>query len=182
MSPEQFTFSWSLWLFWALAFLGFPIGGLLARAITGPVTTALRAGLAGALTGAVLGLVQWFVLGRELPLSAWWIPATSAGMAIGMGFSVALLGSETSGNSLLQRAAVTGLCIGVAQWFVLRPIMPGSAIWIAVISFGWVVGWYVTRRAGVDLSPKWSVFGATGALTFQFLTGLSLYFMLHLLQ
>ncbi len=180
MFQQQLTISWSFWLLWALAFLGFPIGGLLAQVTIGPITNALKASLAGALTGAVLGLVQWFVLSRQLPLSAWWIPVTSAGMALGMGISVAWLGTETSGNSLLQRAAITGLCIGVAQWFILRTILPGSVLWIAVIAIGWMIGWFVTRRAGVDLSLKWPVFGASGALTFQFITGLALYFILRL--
>jgi hypothetical protein len=44
------------------------------------------------------------------------------------------------------------------------------------------VGWFVTRAAGIDLSFKWSVFGVSGALTFQLLTGLALYFLLRLSQ
>jgi hypothetical protein len=38
----------------------------------------------------------------------------------------------------------------------------------------------VTRAAGIDLSLKWYVFGVSGALTFQVLTGLVLYFLLRL--
>ena len=179
MPQEQFTLAWSFWMFWSLAFLGFPIGGLLAHLTVGPITNALRAGLAGAITGAVIGLGQWLVLGGALPLSAGWILATSAGMAIGMGISAALLGTEPGGNRLLWRAGITGLCIGSAQWFIFRQIMPGSVIWIALIGAGWVLGWFVTRSAGVDLSLRWPVFGATGALAFQFLTGLALYFMVR---
>jgi hypothetical protein len=172
--------SWLFWLFWALAFLGFPMGGLLSNIIIGPVTTPARALLAGAITGAIVGLVQWFVLQSRLPLPIWWVIATSVGMALGLGLSVALLGSETGGNELLWRAAITGLGIGLAQWIVLRPILPQSAIWIAVIALGWVVGWFITRSAGIDLTFKWSVFGSIGAWAFQFLTGLVLYFLIRL--
>lgn len=172
--------SWLFWLFWALAFLGFPIGGLLSNIIVGPVTTSVRATIAGAITGAIVGLAQWFVLQSRLPLPIWWVIATSAGMALGLGLSVALLGSETGGNELLWRAAVTGLGIGIAQWLILRPILPQSPMWIAVIALGWVVGWFITRSAGIDLTFKWPVFGSTGALAFQFLTGLALYFLLRL--
>lgn len=172
--------SWLFWLFWALAFLGFPIGGLLSNIIVGPVTTSVRAVLAGAITGAIVGLVQWFVLQLRLPLPLGWVIATSAGMALGLGLSVALLGSETGGNELLWRAAITGFGIGLAQWIILRPILPQSAIWIAVIGLGWVVGWFITRSAGIDLTFKWSVFGSIGAWAFQFLTGLTLYFLLRL--
>jgi len=183
MMQEQITTSWRFWLFWMLAFIAFPIGGLFATVMVGPVTTAIRAILAGAITGIVLGLIQWFVLKGSISLSMiGWILATGAGMAVGLGLSVGLLGSEMSDNNLLWRAAITGMCIGIAQWFLFRNIFPQSVIWIAVIALGWAAGWFVTRSAGVDLSPKWSVFGATGALTFQLITGLALYFLMRLSQ
>lgn len=171
--------SWLFWLFWVLAFLGFPIGGFLAHILVGPVTTTARAVMAGALTGAIVGLVQWFVLQSRLPLSIGWVIATSGGMALGLGLGVALFGGEMSGNALLWRAVITGLSIGLAQWLILRSILPQSAIWMVVIALGWVAGWFITRSAGIDLTPKWPVFGASGALTFQVLTGLALYFLLH---
>jgi len=169
---------WRFWLFWGLAFLGFPVAGLLANFV-GMVTTPVRAILAGAIAGATLGLIQWLVLRSRLPLPIWWIVATSVGMSVGLAIGTAFLGSETAGNELLWRAAITGVCIGIAQWIVLQPVLPQSVIWIGVVGLSWVIGWFVTRSAGVDLSPKWSVFGATGALAFQFLTGVALYFLLR---
>lgn len=173
--------NWRFWLFWVLAFLSFPIAGLLANLI-GSVTTPLRAVIAGAIAGATLGLIQWLVLKSRLPLlTIWWVVATSVGMAVGLALGTAFLGSETAGNELLWRGAITGLCIGVAQWIVLRQVLPlpQSVIWMGILSLGWALGWYVTRAAGIDLSPKWSVFGVSGALTFQLLTGLALYFLLR---
>jgi hypothetical protein len=103
------------WLFWTLAFLSFPIAGLLASFVV-PVTTPVRTLIAGVIAGAALGLVQWFILKSRLPsLSVWWIVATSVGMAVGLAAGTALLGSETGGNELLWRGAITGLGIGVAQ-------------------------------------------------------------------
>jgi len=181
LAQDHLTMSWRFWLFWLLAFLAFPIGGLLANVLVGPITTTVQAVLAGAITGVVLGLIQWLVLKGPLHLSIiGWALATGIGMAIGLGLSVALLGSETDSNNLLWRAAITGLSIGIAQWIVLRNVLPQSIIWIAVITLGWVVGWFITQSAGIDLSLKWSVFGASGAVTFQVLTGLALYFMLRL--
>ena len=105
-------------------------------------------------------------------------------MAVGLAISTVLLGSETVGNELLWRGAITGLCIGIAQWLILRQVLPlpQSIIWIAIVAVGWALAWFVTRAAGIDLSPKWSVFGVSGALTFQLLTGLALYFLLRLFQ
>jgi hypothetical protein len=179
MLREQFTVSWRFWLLWMLAFLAFPIGGLLSNVLVGPVTTPIRAILAGMVTGAILGLIQWLVLKGATAIPVGWIFATTAGMAVGLGLSVAAFGSEVSSNVLLWRAGITGLCVGAAQWIVLRPILPQSAIWILVIALGWTIGWFVTRSAGVDLSLKWSVFGATGALAFQLITGLALYFLIR---
>lgn len=174
MNPPSSSF----WLYWGLAFLGFPASGVLSR-VAGAVTTPARAIVAGAVAGATLGFVQWFVLKSRLPLlPLWWMVATAVGMSIGLGVSTALLGSETAGNELLWRAAITGLCIGSAQWIVLQQVLPQSVIWIAVVALGWVLGWFVTRGVGVDLGPKWSVFGSIGAWAFQLLTGLALYFLL----
>src|SRR5919109_3545674 len=78
--------SWRFWLFWVLAFLSFPIAGVLAN-LVGAVTTPLRAILAGAIAGATLGLMQWFVLKSRLPLSIWWVVATSIGMSGGLAIS-----------------------------------------------------------------------------------------------
>ena len=182
MAHDLLTPAWRFWVFWALAFLGFPLGGGLAYVLIGPIMTTVQAGVAGAITGAMLGGVQWLVLRTTMPLPLWWVVATSAGMALGLALSVAVFGTETSGNDLLWRAAMTGLSIGIAQWIVLRQVFPHAAIWIAVVGLGWMLGWFITRSAGIDLSLEWPVFGASGALAFQVLTGLALYFFLRSAQ
>ena len=168
------------WLFWVLAFLSFPIAGVLAVFVV-PVTTPVRALIAGAIAGAALGLIQWLILKSRLPsLSIWWVAATGIGFAIGLAIGTVFLGSETGGNELLWRGTITGLCIGLAQWIILRQVLPlpQSVLWIGVVCLGWAMGWFVTRAAGIDLSAKWYVFGMSGALAFQLLTGLALYFLL----
>jgi hypothetical protein len=173
--------TWRFWLFWVLAFFSFPIAGLLAVFVV-PVTTPVRALIAGAIAGTALGLIQWLILKSRLPsLSIWWVAATSIGFAIGLAIGTVFLGSETGGNELLWRGAITGLCIGLAQWIILRQVLPlpQSGLWIGVVSLGWALGWFVTRAAGIDLSAKWYVFGMSGALAFQLLTGLALNFLLR---
>lgn len=178
---KELSTTWRFWLFWVLAFFSFPIAGLLAVFVV-PVDTPVRALIAGAIAGAALGLIQWLVLKGRLPsLSIWWVAATSIGMAVGLAIGTAFLGSETAGNELLWRGAITGLFIGLAQWIILRQVLPlpQSVLWIGVVSLGWSLGWFVTRSAGIDLSQKWYVFGMSGALAFQLLTGLALYFLLR---
>jgi hypothetical protein len=168
-----------LWLLWVLVFLAFPIGGWLANTIAGPTSSVVPAALAGLIVGAILGVGQWFLLKGQIPVSLNWVLATSLGAALGMAIGIGLLGSEMSGSGLLWRAGITGLTIGVAQWLVLRPVLPRSAVWVVVVVAGWVTAWLITRSAGIDFGPKWPVFGASGALAFQALAGLALYFLLR---
>jgi hypothetical protein len=45
----------AVFLWWMLAFLGFPLGGLLALVLVGPVEGAVSSALGEALAGAVIG-------------------------------------------------------------------------------------------------------------------------------
>jgi hypothetical protein len=162
------------WPAWGAAFLGFPVGGTAATALVGPVDTVAKAALAGAVAGAVLGAAQWLLLRQRLPVPAWWVAATGGGMAVGMALGAALLGDETAGAPLLLRGLVTGAAIGVAQTALGRRAAPGAPVWGLAVAVGWPLGWAITRAVGVDLEWKWAVFGSSGALAFQLLTGLAL--------
>jgi hypothetical protein len=126
----------------------------------------------------VLGAVQWLVLRRRLSLSRSWIVATSLGMAGGLALTLALFGASTIGGVLLLRGVSTGLLIGLAQWVVLRRSVPRAWVWAPTVAAGWALGWVVSSAIGLDLMPNFAVFGATGALAFQALTGLVLAWLL----
>ena len=170
--------AWRFWGSWGLAFIGFPLGGLAATALVGGVTTPLDGAIGGAATGAVLGLAQWLVLRRRLALTPWWIAATATGMGAGLALGIALLGTDTAGIALPLRSLVTGTGIGIAQFALLRGTTARALVWPLVVAGGWALGWLVTRATGIDLAQHWSVFGASGALTFQLLTGLALAWLL----
>ena len=167
------------WPLWALAFVGFPIGGLAGAAVGGPVDTVTSSVLAGAATGAVIGAAQWLVLRRRLTISPWWIAATGIGMAAGMAIGTAALGSEIADASLPLRGLITGAAIGAAQTVLLNRAIPGAFAWGPVVAIGWALAWTITRAAGIDLAPKYSVFDSTGAWSFQLLTGLTLWWLLR---
>lgn len=143
------------------------------------VTGVPQALIGGTATGAVIGLAQWLVLRQRLPLTPWWIVATAGGTAIGLALGVGLLGIETSGITLPLRGLVTDAGIGLAQFLLLRTVTDRAPIWPIVVTLGWAIGWIVTRAAGVDLTPNFTVFGSTGAWAFQLLTGLTLVWILR---
>ena len=162
-----------------LRFLASRRAGLAAGALVGGVETPLDGAVGGAATGAVVGLAQWLVLRQRRPLSAWWIAATSGGMALGLALGVTLFGISTENPALPLRALVTGAAIGGAQMTLLRGWRREAFIWPATVGAGWLIGWLITRAAGVNLEPNWSVFGSTGAWAFQLLTGLALAWLLR---
>lgn len=165
---------WQFWMGWMPAFLGFPLGGVVAAALVGPITTPLAGALGGVLAGAVVGTAQWLVLRRRLPLSFWWIAATALGMAAGLALGILLLGTGSEGAALPLRGLITGASIGVAQSLLLRKLSSRAPAWALIVALGWALGWVITRAVGVDLALNWAVFGSSGALTFQLLSGLLL--------
>jgi hypothetical protein len=167
------------WPAWGAAFLGFPIGGAVATPLVGPLESVGAALIAGAIAGGVIGAAQWLVLRRRIPLSALWVPATAGGMALGMALGQVLLGHDTSLQPLLLRALVVGAAIGAAQAVLLRGALPIATMWAAVVTLGWPLAWAVSVAIGLDLTWNWAVFGASGALIFQLVTGLTLFLLLR---
>jgi hypothetical protein len=168
----------SFYILWFLAFLAFPLGGSAAYLIVGPADTFVRGALGGLITGAIIGLGQYLVLSRFLPLNLQWIVGTAVAMGIGLGLGIAVFGAGMQDNALLYRAALTGLLIGIIQYWLLREHLNLSGVWIVLLSAGWVGAWTITRGVGVDLSQFWTVFGSTGAIAFQLVTMLALRLMI----
>jgi hypothetical protein len=65
-SDEPRTGGWRFFLWWILAFLGFPLGGLLALVLVGSVEGAVSEARGRALAGAVVGVAQWVVRRRYM--------------------------------------------------------------------------------------------------------------------
>ncbi len=164
---------------WVITFLGFPLGGLLVTLVIGPLTTPVQGILGGALAGLVIGAAEWLALRRRLPLAPLWIAATAAGMAIGVGLSMALFGAENTMTAILTRAVVSGLALGLAQWLILRAYVRLAILWPLAVMIAFVVAWFITAQViGDNRSLGFVVFGSSGAVTFQALTGLALWGLL----
>jgi hypothetical protein len=181
-SDKPRTGGWRFFLWWMLAFLGFPIGGLLAIVLVGSVDGAVSGALGGALAGAVIGTAQWLVLRRypRVRVGPEWILATALGVAIGDALGALLTGAGTGLGALLVTGLATGVALGLLQWgLALRNRLPLGSLWPPVVAVAWPVGWTVTWAFGIDVERGYYVFGALGALVFAALTGLAMLLMLR---
>lgn len=126
----------------------------------------------GLIAGAIIGAAEWFALRRWV---SWlWVPATCAGLAVGLTAGSALVDYGISRGDLLLMGAVTGLCVGVLQALVL--VHAGNrlseAVWWAVANpFGWALAWLVSSYViARNIGERWPVFGASGCVVFGLLT------------
>ncbi len=165
-------------LVWVATLVAFPLAGLAARAVAGPVDAVWTAALAGAIAGAVIGAAQWLAL-RRIGADVRWIVATAVGLAVGLAVAFAIFGYGDSVGDLAVVGAVSGLGIGIAQWWLLRPLVAGGLVWLWVpaTAVSWALGWTVTTAIGVDPDDRWAVPGLSGAATLTVLLGGVLWFL-----
>src|SRR5919107_2007168 len=174
------TGGWRFFLWWMLAFLGFPLGGLLALVLVGSVEGVVSGALGGALAGAGIGAAQWLVLRRYTRVGPEWILATSLGVAIGDAIGALLTTAGTGLVALLVTGLATGVAVGLLQWgLALRKPLPLGILWLPIVAIAWPVGWTVTWAFGIDVERGFYVFGASGALVFAAITGLAMLLMLR---
>ena len=161
------------WPKWMAAFLAFPVGGAIAT-IVGPVDTPVDGLLGGLLAGSVVGLVQWLALRSGRPLQSMWIALTAGGFSLGTALAVLLVGPATDTGSLFGRGLVVGLVVALLQTVALARTADRAWVWIVVNTAAMAVAWVVTAAViGDSIEMRFVVFGASGALLFQFLTGLA---------
>ena len=161
---------------WAATLLAFPVAGVAADAVVGPVDSVWTAVLAGAIAGGVIGTGQWLAL-RRIGADVRWIAATAVGLGIGLGLAFAVFGYGTTTADLAVLGAVTGLGIGIAQWWLLRDLVLGASMWVPTSAVAWALGWTVTMSIGIDPADRWAVPGLSGALTITLLMGGLLWFL-----
>jgi hypothetical protein len=156
-----------MWL-WPVAILvGFPIGGGIADLVVDGVDSVGAALVAGLIAGAIIGAAEWFVLRQWV---SWlWIPATSAGMAVGLAAGAALVDYGIDRADVVLIGAATGVGVGVLQALVLaRHAIPGAVWWAVANPPAWALGWFVTSYViTTNVEEQFPNFGASGALVFD---------------
>jgi hypothetical protein len=156
---------------WLVTFAGFPLGGLLAELVIGPVDGLGSAVVGGLLTGLVLGAVQAWALAPTRVVPEAWIGATALGFAVGLGVGAAVVDYGTSAGDLALQGAVCGLAVGAAQAVVLRGRIGSLAmLWAPALAAVWALGWAITTAIGVDVESQYTVFGSSGAIVVTLLT------------
>jgi hypothetical protein len=163
-----------MWLWIVAILVGLPIAGYIADLVVNGVDSVGTALAGGLIVGAIIGAAEWFVLRQRV---SWlWIPATIAGMAVGLVAGAALVDYGVGRGDLALMGAVTGLAVGTMQALVLaRDRIPGAVWWAVANPPAWALGWIVSSYViSSNIDERFPIFGASGALVFGFLTWLLL--------
>jgi hypothetical protein len=163
-----------MWLWIVAILVGLPIAGYIADLVVNGVDSVGTALAGGLIVGAVIGAAEWFVLRQRV---SWlWIPATIAGMAVGLVAGAALVDYGVGRGDLALMGAVTGLAVGTMQALVLaRDPIPGAVWWAVANPPAWALGWVVSSYViSSNIDERFPIFGASGALVFGLLTWLLL--------
>jgi hypothetical protein len=181
MNTAQHTQTGSRWIiWWIVAFLAYPPAGALATALVGGLNNPLQGALGGAIVGLVVGAAQMLALRGRLNMNYVWIIATAIGMALGVGISTALVGADSTLSATLLRAPLAGLLVGIAQAWVLRQHTRLALLWVIALTLLFLLAWYVTAQViTTNLGIGFIIFGASGALVFQVLSGAVLWGLLR---
>jgi hypothetical protein len=156
---------------WMVSFAGFPLGGLAAMLLVGPINSTSRAAAGGLLTGAVLGAAQAWSMRADRRQAIAWIVSTAVGLSIGLaiGGTVARFGTDL--GDLAVQGAISGLAIGAAQTTILIPRFGAIAFaWPFYLAAAWTAGWAITTSVGVQVEDQFTVFGAAGAVIVTLVT------------
>jgi hypothetical protein len=167
----------SLIVRWIIAIIGFPIGGYIGHLIGGPAATVPAAVISGLIAGAIIGAGQGVALGILRPQAlALWVGATAVGLAVALAAVTAVIGQVDTMTDAILLGALSGLAIGTGQAaFLVRERVATAWIWVVTLGVARPIGWAATASIGVALAAGWPVFGLSGALAAQVITGIVLW-------
>ena len=166
MKPDRY---WNVVLLWTLATVTGLVLGILSilTLVTGLAlggsATALVGMIGGVALGGGIGLAQWLALRQHLGGVTWWILVSAIGGMIGVALGLVLADAlrPLLGNVLADAVqsrphaprivwssavetgiagALVGICLGSAQWLVLRRQVRSAGWWIVVSGLGWIAG------------------------------------------
>lgn len=162
------------WGRWLASFVGFPLAGLAARAVVGPIDGVVAAATGGLAAGTTLGVVQALAHRMSIAERVRWAGATALGMAAGLTAGAAAVGYRTDAASLAAMGALSGAGVGIGQALVWRAPRTRRLAWAAGMPALWALGWLITSQVIVDADKHFAAFGASGAIVVTAVSGLVL--------
>src|SRR4051812_11597875 len=99
-------------------------------------------------------------------------------MGLGLLLGATTVGVRTSLVDVGVKGALTGVVLGVGQTVALPAQARRRWWWAAATPPLWALGWIVTTLAGIAVEEQFTIFGASGAVSFSALSGLLLYGLL----
>ena len=138
----------------AVTYLGFATFGDIhlqavgptARVNLGDFEPAFVGFMFGAVSGAIIGALQWLVLRSWAPRARGWIPAS----IVGFGLAHALNDSfPYRPLDLLAMLLIGGLMIAIPQAIALRRVLARPWTWVPVATVAWIVG----QSVGAAIAP-----------------------------
>ena len=156
---------------WLLAFLGFPIGGGITYLLIGAVDSPVKGIIGGLITGLAIGGAQWLALRQRHLIDMRWVAITAGGLAVGIGTSIAIFGASNDTTTIIERAALTGILLGLSQAYVLPKQRAIAILWVLIVALAYTVAWPITSLVITDnVQMGYVVFGSSGAIVFQLIT------------
>jgi hypothetical protein len=161
---------------WAIATVAFAVGGYLGHLLGGPAATVPAALISGLVAGCLIGAAQGAALGFAPRDLAFWAGGTGIGLAASLAAVTAFIGQIDTTSDAVLLGAISGLAVGAAQVAVLgRGDVGRAAVWVGASGAAWALGWLTTASIGVALAAGWPVYGMSGALVSQLVTGVVLW-------
>jgi hypothetical protein len=170
-------FGRSVLIRWLIATVAFPVGGYLGHAVGGPAATVPAALISGLIAGGIVGLGQGLAIGLRGQAVIVWAAVSAAGLGVALAVVTATVGQIDTTLDAVLLGAVSGLAIGGVQAALLmRDRFANTWIWVVASAVAWAIGWLITAGAvGVGLAPGWPVYGLSGAVVSQVITGVVLW-------
>ena len=161
---------------WVAVVLVIPIAGYIGWGVSGRVDAVGPALIGGLITGAGLGMGEWFAGRGAFGAAPTWIAASAAGFGAGLVLGAALVDYGTDIGELAAMGAVSGAALGAAQGPCLaaQGQRRFAVVWAAAMPVLFALGWCASTAIGVDVDEQFTIFGAAGAIVFMLLSGLVL--------
>jgi hypothetical protein len=145
-----------------LSTLAFPVSGTIALLVTGPAKSIKATLIGGALVGTILGFIYGYILKGYIDMPI--ILGSAVALALSNTIAMSFNKYTTSFKSLLQLGLISGIALGLTQGLLL-----GNAYWGIAIAIGWIVGWPLMKKIGIDVDKQYHIFGLIPALLLNIL-------------